>query len=231
MNILARSKNLEETDAISALRRLISEGQYEAGDRLPSERDLIRELGISRNTLRKALGDLERAGMIWRHVGKGTFVTSPEVSQTPDRLAFLGRQLTPVKIMRARLAIEPAIAKEAAINASGEALSKMYLALDRERAASSWKMYEEQDDEFHRAIASGSDNLLLLSIFDELNAVRRSVAWGKVTRTSEKPSNDHTSFAEHEAIAEAIAARKPSDAYDLMHQHLRSVSARLFEEI
>ncbi len=62
----------------------------------------------------------------------------------------LGRQLTPFRMMRARLAIEPAIAREAAVNASGETLRKMQLAIERAKAATTWKDYEIQDDVFHR---------------------------------------------------------------------------------
>jgi DNA-binding FadR family transcriptional regulator len=52
---------------------------------------------------------------------------------------------------------------------------------------------------------------------------------GAVTRETARPAADHSSFAEHEAIAEAISRRNPEGAYDAMRTHIRSVSARLFE--
>lgn len=231
--LLTEFKNKTRPEAVEYLRKYISENGFKAGSRLPSERVLTSQLGITRNNLRKALDDLEREGRIWRHVGKGTFITANEtdLDQLMDSPVALGKQLTPVKMMRARLAIEPAIAKEAAINASGEALSRMNLAMERAHSAPDWKLYEDQDDEFHRIIAEASDNLLLLSIFDQLNMVRRAVAWGNVKRQTIKPSRTHTSFAEHENIARAIEQRNPNDAYEAMRKHLRSVSGRLFEEI
>lgn len=212
------------------LRDYIAAGGYGAGDRLPPERELIGALDMTRTTLRKALDTLEREGVIWRHVGKGTFVaddTAPigEIGA----LADLGRQLTPYRMMRARLCIEPAIAREAAVNASGETMTRMKLAMERAHAAGSWEEYERQDDVFHRSIAEASDNLLLLALFDQLNQVRRAVAWGNVTRRTTRPPSSHSSFAEHEVIARAIADRDPELAYDAMRTHLRSVSARLFE--
>lgn len=221
-----------ELKTLSHLRDYISKNGFAAGEKLPSERVLIAELGVTRNKLRKALDALEQEGRIWRHVGKGTFIAATEddlenLMETPVKLAH---QLTPLKMMRARLAIEPAIAREAAINASGSALRKMNLAMERARAASSWELYEEQDDEFHRAIAEASDNLLLLTIFDQLNLVGRAVAWENVTRQSTKPPKTHDSFAEHEAIAQAIAQRNPSLAHELMRKHLKTVSGRLFED-
>jgi DNA-binding FadR family transcriptional regulator len=133
--------------------------------------------------------------------------------------------------MRARLVIEPSIAREAAFNATGEALLRMRQALDRARAASTWDTYEIEDDCFHRTVAEASDNLLLLSLFDQLNEVRRAVAWGNVERQTVRPSLDHPSFEQHEAIAAAIAGRDPHAAYEAMRSHLRSVSARLFGEV
>ena len=171
--------------------------------------------------------------MIWRHVGKGTFVTdgaSPKADQ-PRPMMDLGRQLTPFRMMRARTAIEPAIAREAAVNASGEALTKMRRAIDRAKDATTWREYEIQDDLFHRSVAEASDNLLLLTLFDQLNEVRRAVTWGNVTRETERPPRDHSSFPEHDAIAEAIASRDPAAAYEAMRKHLGSVAKRLFGEV
>ena len=99
--------------------------------RLPPERELIGSLGMSRNTLRKALDTLERDGAIWRHVGKGTFVAAHGGNSTSGSLGDLAQQVTPVQLMRARLSLEPAIAREAAVNASDEAFTRLKLLRDR----------------------------------------------------------------------------------------------------
>jgi len=221
-----------DSGTVSDLRSFISKSGLKAGERLPSERMLTDRLGVTRNKLRKALDALEREGTIWRHVGKGTFVAAndSDLEQMVSSPAELGRQLTPFRMMRARLAIEPAIAREAAINSSSVALSHMTSAMEAAHTAPTWQLYEAEDDKFHRAIAEASDNLLLLSIFDHLNLVRRAVAWGNVTRHSVKPPAEHSSFAEHEAIAKAIVDRAPAEAEAAVRRHLHSVSARLFGE-
>lgn len=227
----------ELRDPVTRLRGLIEDGDYADGGKLPPERHLSDQLGVSRATLRKALDALERDGLIWRHVGKGTFVANGTPSRpvqtgpTSSPLVELGRQLTPIRMMRARMAIEPAIAKEAAVNASGEALHRMRLAIDRSKDATTWKEYEVQDDLFHRSVAEASDNILLLTLFDQLNDVRRAVAWGSVTRETARPSPDHSSFREHDAIAVAISDRDPGAAYEAMRKHLGSVARRLFGEV
>jgi len=228
MFIQSESSGREE--AVARVGEFISSGGYRPGDRLPPERELIARLGMSRATLRRALDVLERGGAIWRHVGKGTFVAGG-ISGGAGPLADLGRQITPVRMMRARLCIEPAIAREAAINASAEAIARMKNARDRARAAPTWADYEAQDDLFHRSIAEAADNILLLSLFDQLNQVRRAVAIGNVTRQSARPPSGHSSFAEHDRIAEAVEARDPDAAHEAMRRHLGSVSARLFGEL
>lgn len=220
----------DNLDPVARLRSYIADGGFTQGVRLPPERHLTDELGMSRSTLRKALGALERDGVIWRHVGKGTFVADGSPQAPSGAMVELGRQLTPFRMMRARMAIEPAIAREAAVNASGDTQMRMQRALERSKAAATWREYEIQDDIFHRTVAEASDNLLLLSLFDQLNGVRRAVAWGNVQRRSAHPSPDHSSFAEHDAIAAAIANRDPVAAYESMRAHLRSVSQRLFGE-
>jgi GntR family transcriptional regulator len=74
------------TRAIDAVTRLIAEGQYHSGDMLPREEDLARRLGISRSTLRVALGHLETHGLISRRPGVGTFIAAA----APARTGFMG---------------------------------------------------------------------------------------------------------------------------------------------
>jgi len=218
-------------DAVTALRTFVSEGAFSPGDRLPAERELIFKLGVSRATLRKALDVLERDGEIWRHVGKGTFVAAHGGASGIGSLGELSRQVTPVQLMRARVSLEPALAREAAVNASQGAVVRLKRARDACISAQNWDDYEAQDDAFHRAIAEATDNVLLLALFDQLNQVRRAVAWNTVIRSSTRPSRDHSSFEEHDQMTAAIEARDPVAAHDAMRGHLGSVSTRLFGEI
>ena len=226
--MLAKPEMVERNDALHQLRVLIADGGYQAGDRLPAERELIERLGVSRNSLRKGLETLEREGAIWRQVGKGTFVAAREGADFYPRLADLSQQVTPVQMMRARLAMEPAIAREAAANASADVVARLEKARDLSHEALSWDAYEEADDSFHRCIAEATGNILLLSVFDHLNQVRRAVSWQKVVRTSSQPADSHPSFKEHEIIFKAIVSRDPSAAHAAMRDHLNSVASRLY---
>lgn len=221
----------ERQNDLMRLRAFIDEGGFAPGDRLPAERLLCESLDLKRNNLRRALDALEHEGKIWRHVGRGTFLSQPEEEVSSDWVANISRELTPVKMMRARMSIEPAIAREAAINASKEAVERIMAAVKGGEEAVDWAGYEAFDDELHRAIAAATDNPLLIGLYDQLNAVQRKVAWTNVVRETIRPPRSHTSFKEHKDIAQAIAAHDNAGAHQAMRTHIGSVSARLFGEI
>ena len=89
-----------------------------------------------------------------------------------------------------------------------------------------WRFYEAWDNNFHRAIATATQNKLMMSLFETLNAVRRSVVWGQL-RLTKLPPATHESFREHDGIYEAIASRDPDLAAECMRIHLKTVRDRV----
>lgn len=194
--------------------------------RLPPERMLSEQLGVSRSALRKALAVLEAEGNIWRHVGKGTFVGIRPLDTHAD-VVSIARRTTPAEVMRTRLLLEPEIAALAALDATQANIAEMKNCMDRSRSANSWRQYETWDNRLHRAIAESTQNGLLLALFDTLNAVRRAVTWGRLRADRERPAHDHHSFAEHSAIVAAIEDRDVEQARDCMRRHLEHVERNL----
>lgn len=213
--------------ALAQLRAYIADRAFGPGDRLPPERVLCIELGLKRGDLRRALAALESENRLWRHVGKGTFLTDHDKAEAIGPFEMLANRVSPADVMRARAALEPAIAREAALHASASTIAKLRLNVDRARQAATWREYEALDNEFHRQIAESSGSTTLLALFDQLNTLRRMVSWGKVVRSGTRPPPDHSSFAEHARIVEEIAIRSPDAAQAAMRAHLRSVENRL----
>lgn len=226
--MLTKPISAEREKAVIELRALIHDGGYAPGDKLPPERELIKTLSMTRTALRRALETLEREGNIWRHVGKGTFVSGLAANLNNGGLAEICRQITPHRMLQARSAIEPAIAREAAMNASDEALQRIHLAMSGAEQAPTWAEYEIYDGTFHRSVAQATENIVLVSIFDQILQIRRSVAWDTVVRDTVKPPEGYRSFLEHRAIANAIEERSPKAAQDAMRHHVGSVASRLF---
>lgn len=218
----------EGTAAFTQLQAFLS--QFDPQDRrqLPPERELCDLLGVSRGALRKALAQAEREGRIWRHVGKGTFFGSKPVMDLSD-VASVARRASPAEVLRARAVLEPALAHEAAMHASSDDLRELASCEQNGRSADTWRRYENWDNRFHRAVASASQNKVLLLLFDNLNNVRRTMAWGRLRADSAVPHAGHHSFAEHARIVQAISDRDAEAASAAMKAHIEAVSRKLLE--
>jgi DNA-binding FadR family transcriptional regulator len=210
------------------LRAYLAQAKLPEDGRLPPERDLACELGVTRAELRKALATLAAEGQLWRHVGRGTFVGKRPVGAPAD-VATMARRTNPAEVMKARLAIEPEIARLAALNATPAHIAQMRACLTRARQSETWRQYEGWDNHFHRLVGEATQNTLLLGLLDTVSAVRRAVTWGRLRADPVRPSADHHSFQEHEAIVSAIEDRDMSGAAVAMRNHLLSVERNLLE--
>jgi DNA-binding FadR family transcriptional regulator len=212
--------------ALTQLRAFLAQRQLPPATRLPPERELSELLGVSRGDLRKALSVMEKHGELWRHVGKGTFIGARPVAEMTS-IAEIAAETNPGEVMRARLAIEPELAREAALHATAGDIAEMKLCVSGARGAETWRQYENWDNRLHRAIAAAAHNALLLAVFDTVNAVRRTVVWGRLRDDSPHPPADHHSFSEHASIVEAIEERDLSQAAVRMRHHLETVQLLL----
>ena len=101
----------------------------------------------------QALADLEAEGLIWRHVGRGTFVGNRPVETVQD-LTEVMRRTNPAGVMEARLALEPELARLAAMHATPADLDEL-AERDPEAGVADWRSYEYWDNRLHRAVATG----------------------------------------------------------------------------
>lgn len=218
---------MDEADgALTQLRAWLAQRELPPGGKLPPERELGEELGVSRGELRKALAVLERDGELWRHVGKGTFAgIRPPDEVTSVRAIAAGTN--PREVMRARLLIEPMLAREAALNATSAHLDDIRRCIRASREAATWRQYENCDNRLHRTVAEAAGNSVLTALFDQLNAVRRTVVWGRLRDQTDRPPPDHHSFAEHDRLLAALAERDQEAAYRAMLEHLLTVQGNL----
>lgn len=215
--------------ALEALKKYLSDQKLALNGRLPAERQLCMEMGLSRGSLRKALSSLEADGQIWRHVGRGTFIGPRPVVNLSD-VEFLSNQSSPTKVMEARMAVEPQLARLAALHGTVSNFKEIRQCNHRCRSAREWRVYEAWDNNFHQAVAAATHNKLLISLFDTMNIVRRSTVWGQL-RSTNLPPADHDSFGEHDAIYDAIAGRDPDRAAECMRKHLRTVRDRVLSSL
>ncbi len=214
------------TKATSLLENYIKNKELVSQSRLPAERQLCEELGISRTELRKALSLLEVHGQIWRHVGRGTFVGARPFTRF-DEIATLSVHTNPAEVMQARLLLEPGLAKVAALHATQTDIERMRLCTKRKDAAVEWRTYERWDGEFHFTVADATHNRLLITLFNAMNAVREATEWGRLRISRITAASRERSSGQHYAIIDAIAGRDRVRAEAAMLEHLTSVHQSL----
>lgn len=206
------------------LRGLIAGGEFVAGSRLPAERDLAKQLGVSRPSVREALIALEVEGWVEVRTGSGIYVQPPG-HRNGHQPAAAGSAAEadwgPLELMRARELVEGEVAALAARHArKGQiALIASALAQMTEDVAAGI-VPRESDEAFHLAIARACGNEVLCDTVRAYWRVRRGTLSTRLGDYFESPASWHDALAEHAAVLEAIRAHSPVAARAAMQLHL-----------
>lgn len=206
------------------LRDWLRDAGFAEGARIPPERELAAALSLSRAELRKALQILEVEGVLDRQVGRGTFLRDPDKSAITDagRIAALAQRTGPHQAMVARLALEPELARLAALNATPRQLAGLRRLASQMRTAADWETYEDLDAAFHDLVAESTGNPLMHEVSRIVNGVRKEVVWGRLYLPKHHPTPDYHSFDEHDAIVDALERRDRASAREAMRKHIDS---------
>ncbi|MCG8375187.1 MAG: FCD domain-containing protein [Chlorobiales bacterium] len=216
------------SDHEARLRRMIEKGDLAPDHRLPPERTLAKNLGLSRAALRKSLALLESEGLIWRHVGRGTFVGARPEPGGVDT-GHLAEVTSPAEIMEVRLVIEPKIAAMAAMRATRQEMKQMAKAVHRSETASGFEENEKWDLILHEIIARATNNHLLTALFKTTNELRRGENWGRMKEASLTPDRWQEYARQHHELVAAIEDRNAPLAEEIMRSHLESVRRNLLQ--
>lgn len=208
--------------AVERLRELLRSGEHPINGRLPPERELASELGLSRSALREGLALLEAEGLVWRHVGRGTFVGRRPLFEGGG-LSLVSDVTSPTEVLEARLELEPSMARLAALRATTAHLNQMEHCLEKSRSVPDLGAWELWDSRLHRTIAEAAHNALLLAVFDAVNAVRTQTVWGRLEQLALSKEGQQTYWSHHRAVVTAIAERDATTAERLMYEHIACV--------
>lgn len=209
--------------------RLLLESLDGSGDaQLPPERSLSQQMGVGRRALRRALEVLEAEGRIWRRQGKGTFV-GPRPLRTEMDLEALSSGTNPLEIMEARLEIEPALARLAALRATNGDIERLKHLAHKTATSADGDMDSRElwDGAFHRAIAEAAGNSLLFVFFDIMNRIRQDPTWRRLREQARSKPGQRHYVNQHGRVVAAIAARDGGAAEQAMREHLETVRASL----
>jgi DNA-binding FadR family transcriptional regulator len=208
------------------LRQLVAQGEFAVGSRLPAERDLATQLGVSRPSVREALIALEVEGMIEVRTGSGIYVRS--TSGTPPASPLSGpAEWGPLEVMSARLLVEPEVAALAAERATAAQLQAVRAGLRRmKQAAREGRIPREGDEAFHEAIVQACGNGVLQDTVLRYLQARSGPLFERLGEYFESPESWQAAIQEHEAVLQAIEARDSPGARNAMRTHLKQARKR-----
>ncbi len=205
---------------VNHVRSLIESGTLQPGDKLPPERELSRDLKISRASLRTGIGYLAAMGVMKIRHGVGTFVADGPPDIGKASLSFMGalHGFQSWQMFEARILLESSLAALAAERGReehhallSEEVAEMFAALENPSE------YLIHDVLFHRIIAQASGNPILAAIMETIT----SSMYDKRRKTVERAIDLRESAEMHREIYRAVRSRRPADARRLMEQHLR----------
>ena len=212
------------------LARIRSE-DYGADERLPAERTLAAELGVARNTVREALDVLENLGFIRRRAGSGSFVTGERDVEEPASADDVAGETGPLDLQVVRGILEPDMVRLAIVNLSprkidglGKTLSEM------ENVQTDAARFARLEDDFHRQLAEGTGNPLLVACYDLVIQARRQSFRAALNRRHLTPNRIRDFQRRYNQLFNAIAARDIETATEFMKLQLIEEQKVLLQE-
>jgi DNA-binding FadR family transcriptional regulator len=207
------------------LRGLIAGGEFAAGTRLPAERDLARQLGVSRPSVREALIALEVEGWVEVRIGSGIYVQEQR-RRNGGHGAQAEAEWGPLQLLHARQLVEGEVAALAARNARRAQLATMGDALGAMRdEASAGRAPREGDEAFHTAIAQACGNEVLGDTVRGYWQARGPMS-ARLGDHFESPASWNAALAEHQQVLDAIRAHDAQAARSAMQHHLKKAYFR-----
>lgn len=199
---------------VDQIKSLMRDHRYRPGSKLPTERDLAKQLGVSRPTVREALRTLEHMGVLDKHPGSGTQIagSGKGILDAPFEFLFMLDQPTLWELNEARTGFEVYVAGLAAERRTPEDLAAIEAALREYKDTVS----PEANIRFHQSVAAAAHNRILERIMSSLHeGIRTSI------RTLQTVVDDRErSYKVHEEVYLAIRKGDPEEARRAMSRHM-----------
>lgn len=210
--------------------QLVAEGQLKPGDRLPSERELVKRFQVSRASIREAISALEMMGLIEVHSGEGTYIRHVNIESVVTPLAWMLfiEADSDLELYEARKILEVQAAGLAAERADEDEITDLFEALEIMRMdLENQRLGEDADHQFHYAIARATHNKILIRLMNTLSDTMKKTLKSSRSRLYEHGDTPKKLYDEHCSIYEAIKNRDVDNAQKLMLDHLVGVEKHL----
>jgi len=197
----------------------LAAGRYPVGSRLPAERELAQQYGVSRPTVREAIIALEVQGLVEVRVGSGAYVL-----RLPGNGDIAGFNITAFELTEARLLFEGEAAALAATQIGDEEIAAIEeLVRDIARENQTPGGSDKADRAFHLAIARATSNSAIYETIENFWDLRATSPEAALLHEKARTANVKPVVEEHTAVLEALKARDPVAARAAMRAHLAAV--------
>jgi GntR family transcriptional regulator, transcriptional repressor for pyruvate dehydrogenase complex len=216
--------------ALAKIKELISSGEFTAGSRLPTERKLTQQFGVSRSSLREAVRALALVGVLESRVGDGTYVTTLEPDLLLTGIGFVSDLVEAgslIEIHQVRRILEAAATRLATPRLTDDDFERLRDCLQRMEDANGVPAFIEADAAFHRVILDACGNSALASLIQNLSSgTLRARLWQSVVARGATEAT----LAAHQNIYNALVARDEDTAAaaDVMHLAIAEEWLRMF---
>ncbi|MEO0972243.1 MAG: FCD domain-containing protein [Pseudomonadota bacterium] len=214
-------------EIVAHVRARIDTGEWTAGSRIPTEKALIAQFAAARNTVRKALAQLESSGAIERHVGRGTFVRGGRESSAAPAARVDLADVSPAEVNEIRVVLEPSVAELVVARATQSEIARARECYENTLYANSLEEYEHWDAELHSVILRAARNSVLGRIYEVINEVRQRPEWHEIKRSSLTQERRQLYNQHHAAIVEALSQRDAVALRRALREHLLAVSSNM----
>ena len=215
------------TVVVGQIRELIRTGVLKTGDKLPTERALAEQLGVSRSSVREALSALEILGIIHSRQGLGNYIADNLADDVPeDQFEDLIVEGGTLEIIEARQLFEPGVAALAARRRTDEDLGTIRSCVsDMQRRLAEGSDVWEPDWGFHVAVATACHNPVVSALADLITQRVGSRLWQLMREQNyaSDPARPARYLTSHRLIYEAIERGEPRAAEEVTCQHLADI--------
>ncbi len=205
--------------AIAKIKDLISSGEFTAGSRLPTERELTQRFGVSRSSLREATRALALVGVLESRVGDGTYVTTLEPELLLTGIGFVSDLVSVrslIEIHQVRRLLEPEATRFATPRLTDDDLGRLAECLGRMKGADDVPAFIEADMAFHKVILDACGNATLASLIENLSSgTMRARLWHALIARGATEATLESHISIYDALVARDAGR--AAAADVMH--------------
>lgn len=214
---------------IEQIQNMVMSGELKKGDKLPSERVLSDELGVSRTSIREALRALEVMGLLESRQGKGNYING-EIDSSffePLSIMFMLNEGNPENILELRMVIEVESASIAANKIEDEDVQILEDLIDELKTAESEIMRAKIDKKIHYKIANITNNYLIVTMLNAVSSLIETFIKDSRAMILKQADKKELLIKQHENICNAIINKDSLKARNAMREHLETINATM----